>query len=90
MENKAKKVPLRKCVVSKQKLTKAELIRVVRTPEGLVEVDKTGKKNGRGAYISRDIKVLKKAQKSNILGRHLEVEIPDDIYQELQELITNE
>jgi predicted RNA-binding protein YlxR (DUF448 family) len=89
MENKTKKVPLRKCVVSKQKLTKAELIRIVRTPDGLVEIDITGKKNGRGAYIQRDVKVIQKAQKSNVLGRHLTTDIPDEVYKQLQELIEN-
>ena len=54
---KQRKVPLRTCVVSKEKCEKINLIRVVRTPEGNVELDLTGKKNGRGAYLKKDIDI---------------------------------
>ena len=60
---KTKKIPLRTCVVTKETLPKQELLRIVRTPEGDVEVDETGKKNGRGAYIKKDLAVLESAQK---------------------------
>ena len=84
---KTKKIPMRSCVITKEKLPKKELIRVVRTPEGNVIVDETGKSNGRGAYLKLDKEVIEKAQKSKALERHLEVEIPDTIYEELKELV---
>ena len=79
-----KKIPMRTCVVTGEKLPKKELIRVVRTPEGSVIVDETGKANGRGAYLKKDIETFNKAQKSKILNRKLEVEVPDSIYEELR------
>lgn len=84
---KVKKIPMRSCVITREKLPKKELIRVVRTPEGNVIVDQTGKANGRGAYLKLDNEVIEKAQKSKALARHLEVEIPDTIYEELKELV---
>lgn len=81
---KMKKIPMRTCVITGEKLEKKELIRVVRTPEGEVNIDLTGKANGKGAYLKKDIEVINKAQKSNILGRKLEVEIPTSIYDELR------
>lgn len=84
---KVKKIPMRSCVITREKLPKKELIRVVRTPEGNVIVDQTGKANGRGAYLKLDNEVIEKAQKSKALARHLEVEIPDTIYEELKELL---
>ena len=82
-----KKVPCRTCVVSKEKLPKKELVRIVRTPEGEVKIDETGKMNGRGAYLKKDLEVFNKAQKSKILDRHLEVTIPDSIFESLKELL---
>ena len=79
-----KKIPMRSCVVTNEKLPKKELIRVVRTPEGSVIVDESGKANGRGAYLKKDIETFNKAQKSKILNRKLEVEVPDSIYDELR------
>lgn len=84
-----KKIPMRSCVVTKEKCEKRDLIRVVRTPEGNIEIDLTGKKNGRGAYIKRDVEVVNKAKKSKALDRHLEVNVPDSIYDELIEIINN-
>ena len=79
-----KKIPMRSCVVTGEKLPKKELIRVVRTPEGNVIVDKSGKANGRGAYLKKSIETFEKASKSKILNRKLEVEVPDSIYEELK------
>ena len=79
-----KKIPMRTCVITGEKLPKQELIRVVRTPEGNVIVDETGKVNGKGAYLKKDIETFEKAQKSKILNRKLEVDIPDSIYEELK------
>ena len=74
---KNKKIPLRTCVITKEKLPKQELIRVVKDNENNVFIDLTGKSNGRGAYIKRDINVLDTAIKTKALSRQLEVEIPD-------------
>ena len=79
-----KKTPMRTCVVTNEKLPKKEIIRVVRTTEGNVIVDDTLKANGRGAYLKKSIETFEKAQKSKILNRKLEVEIPDSIYDELK------
>ncbi len=79
---KQKKIPMRTCVVTKEKCEKKDLLRIVRTPEGSVIVDPTGKANGRGAYLKKDAEVIKKAQTSKILERILEVSIPDTIYAE--------
>ena len=80
---KTRKIPLRKCVVTGERVPKRDLIRVVRDNEGNVSVDTTGKMNGRGAYLMKDKAVIKKAQKTKKLDRHLEVTIPDEIYQTL-------
>lgn len=84
---KQKKIPMRTCVVTKEKFPKKELIRVVRTPEGIVVADETGKVNGHGAYIKKDIEVLQKAKKSKVLDRYLETEIKDEVYEKLKEII---
>ena len=84
---KQRKVPLRTCVVTKEKFEKKDLIRIVKNNEGKVFVDETGKANGRGAYIKKDIDVLNKAKISKILDRMLEVTIPDEIYEELMNII---
>lgn len=82
-----KKIPMRTCVITKEKLPKQELVRVVRTPEGNVIVDETGKANGRGAYLKKDVETFEKAKKSKILNRQLEIEIPESIYEELRNLV---
>lgn len=76
-----KKVPLRTCIVTKEKCDKNDLFRIVRTPLKEVVYDETGKLNGKGAYLKKDIDVIKKAQKSKILDRVLEVDVPFDIYE---------
>lgn len=82
-----KKIPMRTCLITGEKLEKKDLIRVVRTPESNVIVDTTGKANGRGAYLKREISVIDKAQKSKILDKKLEVNVPDSVYDELRDLI---
>lgn len=82
-----KKVPMRKCIVTGEILEKNQLIRVVRNKEGEVFIDLTGKMNGRGAYLKKDLEVIKKCQKNKILNRRLEVEIPDSIYEGLVKMI---
>lgn len=84
---KQKKIPMRTCVVTREKLPKQDLIRVVRTTEGTVAIDETGKKNGRGAYLKKDLSVFEKAKQSKILNRQLEIDVPDDVFEELKKLI---
>lgn len=82
-----KKIPLRTCVISKEKLPKQELIRVVRTPEGEIIIDESGRANGRGAYLKKDISVIENAKKTKALNRHLETNIPDSIFEELIKIV---
>ena len=82
-----KKIPMRSCVVTHEKLPKKELVRVVRTPDGNVIVDTTGKANGRGAYLKLSLEVIDKAEKSKILDRTLEVTVLPSIYEELRNLV---
>jgi len=87
---KTKKIPMRTCVITREKQEKKNLLRVVRTPEGEVIVDITGKSNGRGAYITKDLNVVDKARKSKALEKHLETTIPESIYNELENIINND
>lgn len=82
-----KKIPMRMCVVTKERYEKRELIRIVRNKEGEVFVDETGKLNGKGCYLKRDIDVINKAKQNKILDRALEINIPETIYEELEELV---
>ena len=84
---KAKKILMRTCVVTNEKVPKTDLVRVVRTPVGGVIIDPTGKANGRGAYLKKDLEVFKKAKSTKVLQRHLDVVIPDNIFDELEKLI---
>ena len=84
---KVKKIPMRTCVITKEKLEKKDLIRVVRTPEMQIVVDTTGKLNGKGAYLKRDLEVIEKAFKSKALDRILEVPVPEEIYEQLKQII---
>ena len=83
---KQKKIPMRKCVITGEQKPKKELIRIVRETTGEVSIDLTGKKNGRGVYLHLTPEVVALAKKKNVLGRHLEVEIPAIIYDELEQL----
>lgn len=78
-----KKIPMRTCVVTHTKADKRDLLRIVRTKEGNVLVDITGKLNGKGAYILKDLTVLEKAKKSKALERALGVEISAEVYSEI-------
>lgn len=84
---KEKKKVLRTCVVSKEVCEKKDLIRIVRTPEGNVIIDETGKANGRGAYLKKDEAVVLLAKKSKALDKKLEVSVPESIYEELLKII---
>jgi len=81
---KQRKIPQRQCVGCRTMKDKKALIRVVKTPEGEIVLDTTGKKSGRGAYVCPDPECLKKARKSRALERAFELAIPDDVYDALQ------
>ena len=80
-----KKMPLRMCLGCRVHKDKKELIRVVRTPEGAIELDTTGRKAGRGAYICSDVICLKKAIKGKVLEKSLQRPIPQEIVTRLVE-----
>ena len=86
---KVKKTPMRSCVVTNERLPKMELLRIVKTPEGEVKPDLTGKLNGRGAYIKKDEATLDKAIKSKALERHLECKIEESVYEEIRNIVKN-
>ena len=79
-----KKIPQRQCMGCRERKEKRQLIRVVRSPEGQVSLDFSGKKNGRGAYLCPDPQCLKKAIKSKALDRSLEVTIPQEVLEQLE------
>ena len=84
---KTRKIPLRSCVVTGEKLDKRELLRIVRSKDGEVKVDLTGKMDGRGAYIKRDVKVLEEAIKKKSLERKLECNISNEVYDEIRKIL---
>ena len=86
---KQKKIPLRSCIISREKLPKKELLRIVRTPEGNIIIDESGKANGRGAYVKKDINIINIALLNKQLENHLECNIPDSIYEEIVNIINN-
>ncbi|WP_026689862.1 RNase P modulator RnpM [Alteribacter aurantiacus] len=77
---KAKKTPLRKCIVTNEMKPKKELVRIVRTPEGDVLFDPTSKKSGRGAYLTGTKEVVLEAKQKNILSRHLKTKVDEEFY----------
>jgi predicted RNA-binding protein YlxR (DUF448 family) len=87
---KAKKIPLRMCTGCMEMKPKKELVRVVKSPEGDVSVDLTGKKSGRGAYVCKSIECFEKAFKTKRLSRNLETNISEEIYEKLKDEVSNE
>lgn len=87
---KQRKIPLRMCVVTRERFEKRELLRIVRTPNGEVVVDLTGRENGKGAYLKKDVSVIEKARKNKILDKALEISVPDSLYNEIVEIIEKE
>jgi len=87
-----RKVPERKCIVTGDMKPKKELIRIVRNKEGEVSVDPTGKKNGRGAYLTKSVEVIDQAEQSKVLNRQLNAIIDPEVYEELRKIVskTNE
>ena len=78
---------MRRCLATNESFPKKELLRIVRTPEGNVVVDVTGKTNGKGAYISKSMEALELAKKKKVLNRALECEIPETIYEDIEKVI---
>lgn len=87
MSLKPKKIPLRMCSGCNERKPKKELVRIVRSPDGEVSLDESGKKSGRGTYICRNGECLKKARKAKRLERALECQIPDNVYESLEEAL---
>lgn len=86
---KQKKIPLRKCLGCGESKPKKELVRVVKSSDGEISLDLTGKKSGRGAYICHDVECLKKAQKAKRIERAFECAIPDNIYEYMESELIN-
>lgn len=78
-----RKIPMRMCTACREMKPKAELVRIVKTPEGDIAPDFTGKRNGRGAYICRSAQCIEKARKSNALGRAFSEQVPPETYDRL-------
>jgi predicted RNA-binding protein YlxR (DUF448 family) len=86
---KAKKVPLRMCTGCGEMFDKRQLVRVVKSPEGEVSLDLTGKKSGRGAYVCKNLECLKKAKKRKAFERAFSMQISDDVYADMEEEMKN-
>ena len=81
----SKKIPYRTCVGCQEKKPKREMLRIIRTPEGKVEIDTTGKKSGRGTYLCYNMSCLKEALKKKKITKSLKVELSSEIIKELEE-----
>ncbi len=88
--NETKKVPDRKCVGCGEMKPKASLVRIVRSKDGNVFIDPTGKANGRGAYICRDVNCFAKCRKAKRLDKAFGAGVPDSVYASLEEMLKNE
>jgi len=84
----SKQPPMRKCLGCNEMRPKRDLIRVVRSPEGVISLDKTGKANGRGAYVCPDPECLKKCAKRKSLARAFKCAVASEIYEQLEEELT--
>ena len=78
---------MRKCLASGESVPKKDLLRIVRTPEGEVKVDTTGKLNGKGAYLKKSLEALEIAKKKNLFSRALEVNVDEEVYKEIEKVI---
>lgn len=87
MEQKVRKIPMRQCLGCNEHRPKKELLRVLRTPEGEITLDFTGKKSGRGAYICPRAACLKKARKSGRISSALEVAVPEEVYDSMEKAL---
>lgn len=80
-----KKKPIRKCVGCGESRNKNDLYRIIRTSDGEILLDKTGRMNGRGAYVCQDVKCIEKARKNKSLSKSFSMNVPDEIYDKLIE-----
>ena len=87
---KTKKIPMRRCVGCGESKTKKELIRIVALPSGMIELDRTGKKSGRGVYICDNLECFEKAYTSHGLERSLKRPVSRDVYEQIRVSIENE
>ena len=85
-----RKIPMRKCTGCNEMKPKKELVRIVRSPEGEISMDLTGKKSGRGAYICKDVNCLNAAKKAKRLERAFECTVPEEVYAKLEGEIKDE
>jgi len=84
-----RKIPMRKCLATNESFPKKDLLRIVKTPDGEVKVDTTGKLNGKGAYISKSIDALNALKDKKLLERALEIKVDDNIYKEIEDIINS-
>ncbi|WP_055079184.1 RNase P modulator RnpM [Lagierella massiliensis] len=84
---KTKKIPMRKCVACGQNKPKGEMLRIVKNKEEGIVIDTTGKKNGRGAYICKDLECLEKAKKNKKISHALNTELSEEIYKEISSYV---
>lgn len=82
-----KKIPMRKCLATNESLPKKDLLRIVKTPEGDIKVDLTGKLNGKGAYLKKSIEALEIVKKKKLLNKAFELNVDDSIYDEISKII---
>lgn len=82
-----RKIPMRRCVATGERLPKKELLRVIRTPEGEIKIDYTGKANGHGAYLKKDPAAVETARKKGSLQKELGIQIPDAFWEELMHAV---
>ena len=86
----AKKTPMRMCTGCREMKPKQQLIRIVKTPDGEIKLDNTGRLNGRGAYICKSADCLKKAQKAGALSRAFETDVADEVYAAIERELLSE
>ena len=82
-----KKIPMRKCLATNESFPKKDLLRVVKTPEGDIKVDETGKLNGKGAYVSKSLEALKILKEKKLLNKAFEMNVDDSVYKEIEDII---
>lgn len=87
---KQKKIPMRNCKGCNEMKPKKELIRIVKSPEGEISLDLTGKKNGRGAYICHSLECFRKVRKSRRLEKEFECKIPEEVYDLMEKELTDD
>ncbi len=87
MDSKTRKIPMRQCLGCNEHKPKRDMLRVLRTPEGEILLDFTGKKSGRGAYVCPRVQCLKKARKSKRIETALECQIPPEVYDGMEKAL---